>query len=70
MTTLKDKPLLARWVTMVTTLGFSLQGELAHHHQGQSPILKLVGFLFSRHLPQTQEQNSTLTRGPQWFEKS
>lgn len=35
-----------RWVTVVTTLGFPVEAGLAHHCQGQSPNLMLVGLFF------------------------
>ena len=44
---------ILRWVTMITTLGFSVRAELAHHRQGQSPILMLVGLFFLQ-LPETR----------------
>ena len=30
----------------ITTLGFLLRGKLAHHCQGQSPLIMLVRFIF------------------------
>jgi hypothetical protein len=33
-------------MTMITTLGFSVRAELAHHCQGQSPYIVLVGLFF------------------------
>lgn len=60
---------------MITTLGFSILVELAHHCQGQSPILMLVGLFFLHFLEpkiiiQGSQQNRNLVQGlVMFFEK-
>lgn len=48
---------------MITTLGFSVQAELAHHRQGQSPNLMLVGLFFLHFLELRSQCTPWLVEG-------
>lgn len=54
---------------MITTLGFSILVELAHHRQGQSPILMLVG-LFFLHFLRPDFYTTRMFSGPQFGGRS